>query len=134
MDSTQTVFVYGTLKPGGRYWPRFCEGKVSQVVPAKVRGELYDLHVGYPGVVFRGKGWVEGYLLSFPKEADFLQLDRLEGYEPGRDVSKNEYNRLKMPCFSLDGASLGDVWAYEITDVMLKHHKGTRIDGGNWVV
>ena len=26
--SDLTVFVYGTLKPGGHYWPEFCEGKV----------------------------------------------------------------------------------------------------------
>lgn len=134
MESNFTVFVYGTLKPGGRYWPRFCEGKVIDVALAKVRGELYDLHVGYPGVLFRGNGWVEGCLLSFPKEADFLQLDWLEGYQPGRDVSKNEYIRLKMPCFSIDGEPLGDFWAYEMTEATLKRHNGTRMEEGNWPV
>ena len=49
-EAVYKVFVYGTLKPGGHYWPQFCEGKVSEVLPAKVQGKLYDLHVGYPGV------------------------------------------------------------------------------------
>ncbi|MFO8027172.1 MAG: gamma-glutamylcyclotransferase family protein [Opitutales bacterium] len=48
--SELSVFVYGTLKPGGRYWPEFCEGKVGEPIPAKIRGALYDLHVGYPGL------------------------------------------------------------------------------------
>ncbi|MGJ8652779.1 MAG: gamma-glutamylcyclotransferase family protein [Opitutaceae bacterium] len=134
MNNNYTVFVYGTLKPGGHYWPRFCEGKVSEVVPAKVHGELYDLHVGYPGAFFRGADWVQGCLLSFENEADFLQLDWLEGYEPQRSPSENEYNRLKVPCYSPKGEALGDFWAYEMTEATMTQHKGMRIESGDWPI
>ncbi len=128
------VFVYGTLKPGGHYWPRFCEGRVSETQPAKVRGELYDLHVGYPGIVFRGDTWVQGCLLTFPKGQDLQQLDWLEGYAANRPMDQNEYIRLKVPCFTTEGAPLGDFWAYEITDATLQRHQGSLIENGEWPV
>jgi gamma-glutamylcyclotransferase (GGCT)/AIG2-like uncharacterized protein YtfP len=128
------VFVYGTLKPGGHNWPRFCEGKVSEERPAKIRGELYDLHVGYPGMLLRGQDWVRGYVLTLPADSDFLELDRLEGFVPGRAESKNEYNRLRVPCFSVAGVSLGEVWAYEMTVATMRRYVSTRIEDGNWQV
>lgn len=134
MQTSYKVFVYGTLKPGGHYWPQFCEGKVSEVLPAKIKGELYDLHVGYPGLKLRGENWVLGYVLTFPKEADFLHLDVLEGYVEGRPESENEYTRLRIPCFNLEGEPLGEVWTYEMTDSTAKCHTSTRIEDGNWPV
>lgn len=130
----QSVFVYGTLKPGGHYWPRFCEGKVSRVVPAKIRGELYDLHVGYPGVLLRGEAWVQGYVLRFPNLADFGQLDVLEGFMSDRPLEHNEYLRLRVDCFSPEGQPLGEVWAYEMTDSTFRRFPATRIEDGNWPV
>jgi len=135
MESEYIVFVYGTLKPGGHYWPIFCEGKtVGSAVSAKIRGSLYDLHVGYPGMVLDDSGWVCGFLLTFRREADFLDLDRLEGFVPGRHASRNEYNRLKVPCFSPDGGALGEFWGYEMSMVSVNRHKGTRMESGNWQV
>lgn len=134
MSSKYQVFVYGTLKPGGHYWPQFCEGKVSDVTPAKIRGELYDLHVGYPGVLLRGDDWVQGCVLAFPNKADFLQLDVLEGYEPGRPEEANEYLRKKVSTFSLDGQALGRIWTYEMTHATFQRHSSTRIVNGNWPV
>lgn len=157
--SNLSVFVYGTLKPGGRYWPEFCEGKVGEPIPAKIRGELYDLHVGYPGLWLGGPGsvraatsrenthgserirqssslpnvgWVQGCILNFKTEKDFLRLDDLEGYDPKRTYSENEYIRLKVPCFSPSGERLGEVWSYEMTDATMTRHKGSLIADGNW--
>lgn len=159
--SNLSVFVYGTLKPGGHYWPEFCEGKVGEPIPAKIRGELYDLHVGYPGLWLGGPdsdramtgqekalnriqarqsvplpnaGWVQGCILSFKTEKDFLRLDYLEGYDPNRPYSKNEYIRLKVPGYRPDGEPLGEVWTYEMTDTTMARHKGTLIEDGNWPV
>lgn len=132
--SDLTVFVYGTLKPGGHYWPEFCEGKVEEPVPAKIHGKLYDLHVGYPGLLLRGESWVQGHLLTFKTEEDFLRLDYLEGYKLDRPYSKNEYIRLKVPAYSTGGEPLGEVWAYEMTEATMERHKGTRIPDGNWPV
>ena len=128
------VFVYGTLKPGGYYWPRFCEGKVHSVVAAKVRGELYDLHVGYPGLRLAGEDWVQGYLLTFESAADFARVDELEGYDPGRPDSENEYRRTQVDCYGPAGQALGQVWAYEISDAVLKRCQGSRLVDGNWPI
>jgi len=129
-----TVFVYGTLKPGGYYWPRFCEGKVHSVAAAKIHGVLYDLHVGYPGMRSAGADWVQGYLLTFESAADFARIDALEGYDPCRPDSANEYRRIQVDCYSPAGQALGQVWAYEISDAVLKRCKGTRIADGNWPI
>lgn len=128
------VFVYGTLKPGGHYWPRFCEGKVARSQPAKIHGELYDLHVGYPGLRLRGQDWVHGYLLELKEPVHLDGLDYLEGYAPDRPESENEYNRFRVPCYDESGQLLGEVWAYEITSTAFAKHRTTRIEGGNWRV
>lgn len=135
MISDFKVFVYGTLKPGGHYWPAFGEGKLTaHPVAAKVRGELYDLHVGYPGLLLKGDSWVWGYVLSFAREADFLRLDYLEGYQPGRRACENEYTRLRLPCFTPKGDALGEVWAYEMTSATMARHASTRIESGDWPI
>ena len=130
----ESVFVYGTLKPGGHYWPQFCEGKVSAPVPAKIRGELYDLHVGYPGMFLSGDSWVLGTVLTFAKQADFAQLDVLEGFKPNRPNQLNEYLRLRVDCFNEHGERLGEVWAYEMTEATFKRFSATRIEDGNWLI
>ncbi len=131
-NRTQKVFVYGTLKPGGSYWPQFCEGKVGLATPAKIRGELYDLHVGYPGVFLRGEQWVQGYVLSFTRPADFFQLDVLEGFKPNRSNQLNEYVRVRVDYFNEHGVSLGEAWAYEMTQATFERFSSTRIENGNW--
>ncbi|MGB0416294.1 MAG: gamma-glutamylcyclotransferase family protein [Coraliomargarita sp.] len=128
------IFVYGTLKPGGHYWPQFCEGKVSLVIPAKVKGILYDLHLGYPGLRLEGNAFVQGFILTFESQFDFDRVDDLEGYVPQRPESENEYNRLKTECFSPAGDSLGTVWTYEVTPAVLKQAGATRLIDGNWPV
>lgn len=133
-DLGYKVFVYGTLKPGGHYWPRFCEGKVSAQEPAQINGRLYDLHVGYPAMSLQGTGWVQGYVLTFPREADFLQLDVLEGYDSKRDPAENEYWRLKVHCYSPEGCPLGEVWAYEMAVERIAQMGGTLLADGNWQV
>lgn len=129
-----SVFVYGTLKPGGRYWPLFCEGKVRAVVPAKIRGELYDLHVGYPGMRLTDTGWVHGVVLTFERARDFYEVDELEGYDPDRAEEANEYVRRRVPCFSPEGEPWDEIWAYEVTESTLRELGGTRIPDGNWPV
>ena len=134
MNQNFKVFVYGTLKPRGQYWPEFCEGKVLSQTPAKIRGELYDLHVGYPGLLLRGDEWVHGFILEFSNERDLERLDYLEGYVPNRPDSQNEYNRLKAICYNANGEALGEAWTYEMTSATLERQRGTRIESGDWPV
>jgi gamma-glutamylcyclotransferase (GGCT)/AIG2-like uncharacterized protein YtfP len=134
MNQSFKVFAYGTLKPGGHYWPEFCEGKVISQHSAKIRGQLYDLHVGYPGLLLRKDGWVHGYILEFGKNRDLDCLDYLEGYAPNRPESQNEYNRLTVTCYDLNEKALGVAWTYEMTAATFAKHQVTRIKSGNWPV
>jgi len=90
--------------------------------------------VGYPGLLLRGDDWVQGYVLTFPRETDFLELDVLEGYVPGRPDAENEYLRKKVPYFSPAGEALGEIWAYEMTDATFQRCQTSRIPDGNWPV
>lgn len=128
------VFVYGTLKPGGHYWQRFCEGKVQHSIPARIRGQLYDLGCGYPGAVLKGEGWIEGCVHEFIKADDFAAVDQLEGYVFGRSSSVNEYERRKVACFAPKGEALGQVWAYEVNPHVLKACEAKRLTTGCWRV
>lgn len=159
--SDLTVFVYGTLKPGGCYWPEFCKGRVGVPIPAKIRGELYDLHLGYPGLRLEANhasrsatdgdhsvnsssvsrhsklqetGWVYGCLLDFRSEQDLIRLDELEGFSSGRLYSENEYVRIKVPAYDLKGLALGEAWTYVITETRLAQCKGSLIPEGEWSI
>lgn len=135
MNHDLKVFVYGTLKPGGHYWPEFCEGKLAaEPIAAKIRGLLYDLHAGYPGLLLKGHKWVLGYILKFKTNQHLERLDYLEGYRSDRPDSQNEYNRLKVTCFGIGGEPLGKVWTYEMTKATAARHEGTLIGNGDWPV
>ena len=44
------LFVYGTLKRGGRYHDRYCRGALS-IEPGRVSGRIYFAAAGYPVLV-----------------------------------------------------------------------------------
>jgi len=125
------VFVYGTLKPGGYYWPRFCEGKVTAHEPAQLRGRIYDLKPGYPGMT-AGEDWVQGVLLTLKNETALAGLDYLEGYAPNRPAAQNEYLRVEAECFRPDGASLGMVWTYQMREAKVREFGGIYLPEGVW--
>ncbi len=128
----QRIFVYGTLQPGGTYWPQFCEGKVSDVVAAMAKGQLFDLHQGYPGAQFGGSSWIRGCVMSVLSEQALLKIDELEGYDGSRGYLENEYTRVRVDTYDVAGAFLGQVWAYEINAHYLHRFKGTLMPDGIW--
>lgn len=93
---TLNVFVYGTLQPGGFYWPQFCAGKVSIAYPAWIKGRLYDFpKLGYPGLTLDNDR-AEGWLLQFPEATASVilrELDRLEGFNETWPPERCEYQR-----------------------------------------
>ena len=126
------VFVYGTLKPGGLYWPRFCEGRVCAVREARVRGCLFDLDLGYPALRLGGSEWVRGVVLDLAGPEVLRGIDRLEGFEPGRDEDRNEYTRRRAEAFDPGGGALGPVWTYEMAADKIEAAGGRRIPDGVW--
>jgi gamma-glutamylcyclotransferase (GGCT)/AIG2-like uncharacterized protein YtfP len=93
-----------------------------------VRGRLYALSPGYPGLR-PGLQKVEGDVLSFDDDALFAQLDHLEGFDPSRPVSEDfEYTREPCEAFSPEGTSLGTVWAYWILPSRLSHYEAIAVE------
>jgi gamma-glutamylcyclotransferase (GGCT)/AIG2-like uncharacterized protein YtfP len=125
------VFVYGTLKPGQSNHPAYCGDRTIAVQTAKVRGQLFDLPMGYPGMV-AGKDWVKGYLLSFTDEAVLTDLDRLEDYSSDRPSHENEYQREWVEVFDEAERSRGFAWAYFMSLKKVEQYKGIWIADGEW--
>jgi gamma-glutamylcyclotransferase (GGCT)/AIG2-like uncharacterized protein YtfP len=125
------VFVYGTLKPGGYYWPRYAEGKVAAHQPARVRGLLYHLHPGYPGLA-EGEGWARGVLLTLKDESALRGMDELEGYAPDRPAPENDYQRHRVECWDEAGRSLGEVWVYLMLPDKIRELGGVPVEGETW--
>lgn len=125
------VFVYGTLKPGGVNYLRYCEGKVYDVQPAYTWGKLYRLCLGYPGMTV-GEEKVEGVVLTLLDDGVLSQLDELEDYDPQRPAIANQYNRKKIPVYDPQGESLGQVWAYVMSLERVQQYQGIPIT--TWTV
>jgi gamma-glutamylcyclotransferase (GGCT)/AIG2-like uncharacterized protein YtfP len=125
------IFVYGTLKPGEKYYPIYCQGKVVNAVKVWTKGVLYDLPLGYPAMI-TGEGKVQGFLLTFAEESVLVKLDFLEGYNPHNSPELNEYQRHKIMVYDFDLKPLEEVWAYLMTLEKVKSLGGVLIPSGWW--
>ena len=133
------LFVYGTLKRGGRFHERYCKGVLS-IEPASVRGRMQQLPQGYPVLVVpegtilaRGTAdaaadarrqasvdaepkaldptWcdVPGELLTFDDAQ--TRLPRIDRLEGFRPGAESLYRRVLLSIRSATGSSL-TAWAY----------------------
>jgi gamma-glutamylcyclotransferase (GGCT)/AIG2-like uncharacterized protein YtfP len=130
------LFVYGSLQPGGQYWPDYCEQRVERLCPASVRGSLYDLPLGYPALVAAGSrqaNWVQGYLLWLKSSKDLFKIDQLEGYRTERPAIENEYNRRQIDCYDAHHLQrITQAWVYEMHMDRVCELKGTVLRSGKW--
>ncbi len=113
------VFVYGTLKPGQKYWQQICEGRVHTAMPARVRGQLVALDLGYPALLDplavpspSEPGWVHGYILTLPDPEILREIDALEDFDPFRPPQANDYNRAAILCYDPTGQPFTQAWTY----------------------
>jgi gamma-glutamylcyclotransferase (GGCT)/AIG2-like uncharacterized protein YtfP len=126
------VFVYGTLKPGERYHLPYGADRAIEAVAAYTCGELYHLvDVNYPAMT-EGKSVVKGILLTFEEESILDRLDELEDYREERSPDENEYQRLVIAVYSLDGESLGHAWGYFMNRAKIEGHGGIPVPSGWW--
>lgn len=131
MSNLTRVFVYGTLQPGEQFHQAYCGGGLISAEPAMVRGQLYHLSLGYPGLA-QGSDRVYGSLLSF-EQADILQrLDPLEDYVPGRHASRNLYQRDRTMVQNLAGDPLGEAWIYRMELARIQTLNGKYLPEGRW--
>jgi gamma-glutamylcyclotransferase (GGCT)/AIG2-like uncharacterized protein YtfP len=78
--SARHVFVYGTLRKGGRNDIARFSPPPAFVATAHISGTLYDLGA-YPGAVLRGGGRIVGEIYRITPEVEAL-LDVLEAVSP----------------------------------------------------
>ncbi len=119
------IFVYGTLKPGGRNY--FLARGVTHAEDAFLDGYtlLHFEPEGYPAMV-PGEGQVHGVVLTF---ADFgvvlPDLDALEGLH----LTPPEYERVLVSA----QPSGETVWTYVyVNQIRLTGAGVTPVAGGNW--
>ncbi|MGB7249578.1 MAG: gamma-glutamylcyclotransferase family protein [Phormidesmis sp.] len=133
------VFVYGTLKPGGRYHQRYCDRYLTKAHLAVVKGRLYDFpQWGYPAIT-PGHEWVKGCLLIFrqsPARCDDIlrQLDKLEGYVSDAIAKDNDYQRCWKQIFTPDYQPLQKAWVYQMSRDQVRQHSGVYLPEGDWPV
>ena len=132
-----SVFVYGTLKPGGRYHQRYCGADLTEAIPALVKGRLYDFpQLGYPAMT-AGEDWVAGYVLEFVRPAAVCavilqRLDALEDYQPGRPADENDYVRCQVQTFSRERARSQIAWGYVMPEERVRSQGGIYLPDGTW--
>ncbi len=125
-----SIFVYGTLKPGQANYGCCCDRLLSAEA-AMVRGQLFDLSVGYPAMTL-GEQWILGYRLIFPDEQILIILDELEDYRRHRPSHENEYQRVWVEIFSRQAQSLGGGWTYRMDIERVQRYQGRLVDSGEW--
>lgn len=85
------VFVYGTLKEGGRLATPFDNRRLS-VKKGTINGSMFSVSGSYPAVHFDGESIVHGEVHEYTDAKEVQRhMDAIEGYKEGRD--QNLYNR-----------------------------------------
>jgi gamma-glutamylcyclotransferase (GGCT)/AIG2-like uncharacterized protein YtfP len=152
--SPLVMFFYGTLKRGERNHERFCGGAL-RVEEGAVRGEVYDVHLGYPALVvpevsicavgtgdYRrdaeeqqrlGHGQVPS--LDGPRVfGEIFAFDDPESRLPAIDSlegfdpadASSHYRRVLLPALTNENSILL-AWAY-----VVDKSSGVRLPGGRW--
>jgi gamma-glutamylcyclotransferase (GGCT)/AIG2-like uncharacterized protein YtfP len=148
------MFFYGTLKRGERNYERYCSG-VLRVEEAVVRGDLYDILVGYPALVVpaesilafgtgdptrdaevqRRLGREPVRSLQGPRVfGEILAFDDPESRLPAIDRlegfdtadASSHYRRVLLPVETTTGSSML-AWAYAVEE-----SSGIHLPGGRW--
>ena len=117
------VFVYGTLRAGGRNDIARFRPQPERVGDATLAGTLYDLGA-YPGAVLGGAGVLHGEVYRITPGVE-AALDRLEEVA---DDDTGEY--IKRECQVVVGGELVDCLVYEIHPARIPGRP--TIDSGDW--
>jgi len=132
-----SVFVYGTLKPGGIYHDRFCSSFKFEAEEAYVNGKLFDFSpLGYPGALEGDDLRICGFVLRFShKESEVLsKLDELKGYDPNRQEGLNEYYRKRVNVFknAENSEASENAWCYFMALKKIESLRGVQMPDGFW--
>ena len=148
------MFFYGTLKRGERNHERFCAGAIC-VEEGTLRGDLYDVHLGYPALVVPQESIYAFGTGDFRRDAEEQQqlghgqapsldgprvfgeifaFDDPESRLPALDRlegfdptdTSSHYRRVLLPVETNEGPVLL-AWAY-----VVEASSGSHLPGGRW--
>jgi gamma-glutamylcyclotransferase (GGCT)/AIG2-like uncharacterized protein YtfP len=135
-----TVFVYGTLRPGGLYHPTYLLGRTTAEEPATLSGVVLHEGPGYPYALEEDAadvkpGVVRGDLMTLAAdgyERVLDALDRLEDFRPG-DPSSLYLRAVRDVIRTRDGARMR-AWVYLAAPRLAARLRaeGRVIAGGDW--
>lgn len=131
-----SVFVYGTLKPGGHYHEAYCGDFQWDACEGFIKGRLFDFPtLGYPGAMEDPSDSIQGVLLNFYQDEHLVlaKLDRLEGYDPQQPIEQNEYYRRLVVVYNRShGVISENAWCYFMTPERVKELDGIHLSDGHW--
>jgi gamma-glutamylcyclotransferase (GGCT)/AIG2-like uncharacterized protein YtfP len=124
------VFVYGTLRPGEKNYPRYLAGRTLAELPGTVAGELFFVADGGYPYLSTGEGRVQGEMMVLAPQhyaATLSRLDALEEYDP-QDEANSVYLRRSAKVLLADGSErLAWVYYWNLAVV-----QGKRIVSGDF--
>jgi gamma-glutamylcyclotransferase (GGCT)/AIG2-like uncharacterized protein YtfP len=111
MSKLLKVFVYGTLKVGGKFAKNFDDVRVS-VKPGTIKGTLFNIHKSFPGLVLEGDTEIAGEVHEYTNaKAVGRSLDRIEGYG-GPDNKDNLYDKADIEVKTAEGTEICKVYVF----------------------
>lgn len=119
-EGNQFVFVYGTLRKGGR-WNYLLRDSALVVVDATVKGDLFDS--GNIPVALPGDGKIVGEVYEVTPKV-FARLDELEGHPKW-------YVRKLVEIAHRDMADVGELEAWVYWGTHVGH--GEKIESGDYM-
>lgn len=111
MSKFLKVFVYGTLKVGGRFAKRFDDVR-NNVKTGTIKGTMYNINRSFPGLVLEGDTAIVGEVHEY-ENAEKVEkaLDSIEGYH-SQDNPHNLYNKAEIEVDTADGTEVCKVYVF----------------------
>jgi len=140
---TPYFFFYGSLMERYKNFNRFLLRKVKTIQPAYCQGFLYQLPIGFPGLITLDgcQDLVVGELMTFSHPARIMRvLDLLENYYPD-DSRRSVYLRRKLPVIAEGLDDSGNkvfieheawVYTYPLEHLAPENKKQFFVSCGNW--
>lgn len=142
VSQCDTFFFYGSLMERFHNFDRYLKKKVVDIEVGYCRGYLFNLPVGFPGLIVPEdpcSTLVAGEIMRFNDPLKMMKLlDRLENYRPDNE-QKSTYLRKKISLISESSEhpqqrKIIDAWVYTYPEQHLSynHHREVRIECGQW--
>ena len=111
MSNYLKVFVYGTLKVGGRFAKKFDEVRLSTKT-GTIQGTMFNINKSFPGLVLGSNTDITGEVHKYkrPEEVE-KAMDMIEGFR-GENDPHNLYNKAEVEVETDEGVETCKVYVF----------------------